>query len=147
MEQPDERMWELEISQCDDGDILIEQGRCGGCGDDAIIRLHRCHIPLIAELGGFVPANDVDQTAERLQYRLNIMASLVRAHTKPGEPLRVVVDDLMADRQQSTEKPLTGSFKALRDDGCLPSDAGCSSGLPEHHSEDLFADKAGRVQE
>lgn len=90
MEQPDEKMWELEISQCDDGDILIEQG-----DEYARIRLHRCHVPLIAEMSGFVPAHEVDRATERLQDRLNLIASLVRAHTKPGDPLRVVVDDLV----------------------------------------------------
>lgn len=33
MEQPDEKMYELEINLCDDGDILIEQGRCWSCDE------------------------------------------------------------------------------------------------------------------
>lgn len=126
MEQPDERMWELEISQCDDGDILIEQGQCGNCGEDAIIRLHRCHIPLIAELGGFVPENEVAQAADRLRDRLNLMASLVRAHTKPGDPLRVVVDDLMATVAKTATVAESATVQP-----------------PASRDGDLFADRAG----
>lgn len=146
MEQSDERMWELEICLCDDGDILIEQGRCGNCDEDSLIRLHRSQIPLVAKLGGFVPADEVARATERLQDRLSILASLVRAHTKTGDPLRIVVDDLMCD---FPSKPLFNPLEAsslLSGDGCLPSAAGCGNGHPEQPSGDLFADRAGEKQ-
>ena len=149
MEQPDERLWELEISQCDDGDILIEQGRCGNCGEDSPIRLHRSHIPLIAELGGFVPIDDVARAIERTQDRLRFMALLVRAHTQPGDPLRIVVDGMMAAGQQSTDTPLPNPLEAtslsLGGEG-LPCASECNSRHPEHNNGDLFADKTEGVQ-
>jgi len=95
-QQPDEKIYELDITQCDDGDLLIEQGRCWSCAESVPIRLHRSQIPVIAEMGGFVAADEVTHATERMRDRLNLIASLVRAHTKLGEPLRIVVDDLMA---------------------------------------------------
>ena len=146
MEQPDERLWELELSLCENGDILIEQGRCGNCDEQVLTRLHRSQIPLIAELGGFVPANDVARATERLQDRLSFMDSLVRAHTKPGEPLRIVLDDLAGGFPgKPISSPLHTSSLSLGGEG-VPSVAGCPSGLPAHRNEDLFSDDAGGIQ-
>lgn len=143
MKQPDERLWELELSLCDNGDILIEQGRCGNCDEEILTRLHRSHIPLIAELGGFVPADDVTRATERLLDRLNLMAALVRAHSNPGDPLRVVVDDLV---RGFPSKPLSSPLEAPSlplNDESQPSAAGCNSELPEKHCGDLFSELEG----
>lgn len=112
MEQPDEKMYELEINLCDDGDILIEQGRCWSCNENVPIRLHRSQIPLIAKLGDCVPAGDVARATERLQDRFSLLASLVRAHTKLDDPLRIVVDELMSD---FPSKPFCSPFKAANE--------------------------------
>lgn len=146
MEQPDERLWELEICLCDDGDILIEQGRCWSCDESLQVRLHRSQIPLVAELGGFVPAGDVARATEQMHDRLSLLASLVRAHTKTGDPLRIVVDDLIGG---FPSKPVCSPLEAsslLSGDGCLPSAAGCGNGHPGQPNGDLFADRAGEKQ-
>ena len=94
MEYHDVQIWELSIDVADDGDVLLRSGRCPSCQEDSFIRLHRTQIPLVAEAGGFVPAGDVVKATERLQDRLDLLISLVRAHTQAGDPLRIVVDDL-----------------------------------------------------
>lgn len=140
MENPDERMWELQTLLCDDGDILVAQGLCG-CGDEVLVRLHRSQIPLVAELGGFVLADDVTRATERLQDRLVLVVSLVRSHCKPDDPLRLVVDGMFAD---FASKPIPSPLEATAaplGDGCLPSIAGCNGGLPEHRNDDLFANE------
>lgn len=148
MEQPDEKLWELEVSRCDDGDILIEQGRCWSCDEVLQIRLHRSQIPLVAEMGGFVPAGEVIRATERLNDRLSLLASLVRAHTKPGDPLRVVTDDLMRNfPSKPVCSPLETPSLPLGDVFCLPSVAGSDSGHPEQPNGDLFADRAGEKQD
>ena len=93
MKDRDEKIWQLETLLCDDGDILLAQGECG-CGDEVLVRLYRSQIPLVAELGGFVPAEAVTKATERLQDRINLMVSLVRSHCKPDAPLRLVVDNM-----------------------------------------------------
>lgn len=107
MELPDEKLWQLEIKQCDDGDILLDQGQCWSCGEAAEIRLHRSQIHLVAELGGFVPAGDVVRATERLEDRLKLLVSLIRAHCKPHEPLRMIVEDLLMGLG---EKPVQGQL-------------------------------------
>lgn len=107
MEQHDERLWELEICKCDDGDILLEQGVCWSCSESLQIRLHRSQIPLIAELVGLVPAGDVARATERLEDRLKLLVSLIRAHCKPHEPLRMIVEDLL---MSLGEKPVQGQL-------------------------------------
>ena len=134
MEHPDEQLWELEVARCDDGDILIEQGRCWSCGEELRIRLHRSHIPLVAEMGGFVPAGEVTRATEHLYDRLSLLASLVRAHTKPGDPLRIVTDDLM---RNAPNKPLCSPLEAPVQplgDVSLPSVTGSDSGHPKQLS-------------
>lgn len=138
MKQPDERLWELELSLCDNGDILIEQGRCGNCDEEILTRLHRSQIPLIAELGGFVPADDVTRATERLLDRLNLMAALVRAHSNPGDPLRVVVDDLVRGfPSKPLSSPLEAPSLSLNDES-QSSATGCDNGPYERHEGDLF---------
>lgn len=142
MKEYTERLWQLETMLCDDGDILLAQGECG-CGDEILVRLHRSQIPLVAELGGFVPAEDVSKATERLQDRLSLVVSLVRSHCKPDDPLRLVVDGMFAG---FASKPLSDPLEATvapMGDGCPPSVAGCNSGLPESRNADLFAEGEG----
>jgi len=96
----DEKLYELEITTCDDGDLLLEQGLCWNCEERVTVRLHPSHFPLLGDYAGLVPASDVARATTRLRDRLVLMASLVRAHTQPGDPLRIVTDDLM--RQEGT---------------------------------------------
>ena len=145
MKEYTERLWQLETMLCDDGDILLAQGECG-CGDEILVRLHRSQIPLVAELGGFVPAGDVTKATERLQDRLSLLVALVRSHCNPDDPRRLVVDGMFAD---FASKPIHSPLEATAapfGDGCPPSIAGCDSGLPAHRNDDLFADKAGKLQ-
>jgi len=100
MEQPDEKLYELEITRCDDGDLLLEQGLCWNCEERVTVRLHPAHFALLADYAALVPAAEVERATDRLRDRLTLMASLVRAHTQPTDPLRLVTDDLM--RQEAT---------------------------------------------
>ena len=131
MEQPDEKIYELEINLCDDGDILIEQGRCWSCDENVPIRLHRSQIPLIAKLGDYVPAGDVALATERLHDRFSLLASLVRAHTKLDDPLRIVADELMSDfPSKSFFSPFKAASESL-EDRCPPSTGGRLGEHPE----------------
>lgn len=73
MEQPDERLWELDICKCDDGDILLEQGVCWSCRGVTFVRLYLTHIPLVAELAGLRACWRGDAGVERLQDRLRML--------------------------------------------------------------------------
>lgn len=122
--QYDEKDWGLEIERCDDGDLLLRQGDCCGCGDDVVVRLHRCHFPLIAEYLDVMTREQFDNATGRLYDRLAVMGSLVRAHTKPGDPLRIVVDDLTGDGSgKPLPSPLAAPSVPLGDE-CLPNVAG-----------------------
>lgn len=145
MKECTERLWQLETMLCADGDILPAQGECG-CGDEVLVRLHRSQIPLVAELGGFVPADNVARATERLQDRLSLVVSLVRSHCKPDDPLGIVVDELLGD---FSNKPLLSPLVAPSlplVDRCLPIAPVYASGLHEHRNEDLFSDNAGGMQ-
>lgn len=77
-----------------------------------------------------MPAGDVARATERLQDRFSLLASLVRAHTKLDDPLRIVVDELMSG---FPIKPFCSPFKAASEpleDICLPSIAGCAGEHP-----------------
>lgn len=115
---PDERLWELDITACDDGDILLRQGRCPECHDDVSIRLHRSHLPLIAETCGWLTPIEFRHAIDRYRDRLTLLVSMVRAHSRPGDPLRAVIDEL-----EGPAKPPPGPLGA----SATPSD---SRGLP-----------------
>lgn len=91
----DDRAYELTITRCDDGDILLSQAECCGCGDETIIRLHRCHFPLLADHLGLLTREQFDQATERLADRLRVLAALIEGHTRPCDPLRVAADALL----------------------------------------------------
>lgn len=96
MKTPDERLYELEIVACDDGDILLSQGQ-DDCGDEIMVRLHRFHLGLLADMTGFVSANEVAHTLQHMNDRLNLLAAMVEAHTRLGDPLRAVVAAIVPD--------------------------------------------------
>lgn len=140
MSEYDEKDWGIEIERCDDGDLLLRQGDCCGCGDDVAIRLHRCHFPLIAKYLDLVTQEHFENASEQLRDRLSLLGSLVRAHTKPGEPLRLVIDAM----DDATSKPHSGPTIASGDsfrDACLPASSGCAGGPSER---DLFEEGAAK---
>ena len=83
----DEKDWGLEIDRCDDGDVLLRQGECCGCGDDVAIRLHPCHFPLIAEYLGLMTQVEFDIATTKANDRLHILAGLISAHLPAEHPL------------------------------------------------------------
>lgn len=93
--KPDERLWQLDITACDDGDILLDQGTCWSCGEDAAIRLHRSHLPLLAETAGWLTHNECQRGIESMRDRLSMLAAMVRAHCPEGHPLRAAADELV----------------------------------------------------
>ncbi len=96
MEQtPDETLYELTVTACADGDLLLEQGLCWSCDEHVPIRLHRSHLALLGTYAALVPVAEVERATDRLRDRLTLMASLVRTLTQPGDPLRLVIEDLM----------------------------------------------------
>ena len=129
----DEKLYELEITTCDDGDLLLEQGLCWNCDERVTVRLHPSHFPLLGDYAGLVPAGDVARATARLRDRLVLMASLVRAHTQPGDPLRLVTDDLM--RQEGTgheSRPVAAFSPDAGNDGlsAVQESTGGHSGQP-----------------
>lgn len=93
--EPDEKLWQLDILACDDGDILLNQGACWSCGEDAPIRLHRSHLPLLAETAGWVTHNELQRAIEGMRDRLHLLGAMVRAHLTEGHPLRAAADELV----------------------------------------------------
>lgn len=93
----DEKDWGLEIDRCDDGDILLRQGDCCGCGDDVVVRLHPCHFPLMAEYLGLMTREEFDNATAKANDRLHILAGLIAAHLPAEHPL-VKSAALMAGR-------------------------------------------------
>ncbi len=83
----DEKDWGLEIDRCDDGDILLRQGDCCGCGDDVAIRLHPCHFPLMAEYLGSMTREQYEFATTKANDRLHILAGLIAAHLPAEHPL------------------------------------------------------------
>jgi hypothetical protein len=93
--EPDEKLWQLDITACDDGDILLSQGPCWSCHEDAPIRLHRSHLPLLAETAGWLTHNEFQRGIESMRARLSLLAAMVRAHCPEGHPLRAAADELV----------------------------------------------------
>ena len=83
----DEKDWGLEIDRCEDGDILLRQGDCCGCGDDVAIRLHPCHFPLMAEYLGLMTREKFDLATTTANDRLHILAGLIASHLPAEHPL------------------------------------------------------------
>lgn len=104
MNNPDERLCELEIARCDDGDILLSQGYDLD-GDGYSVRLHRCHLDLLASLTGFVSENEVARTCGHLKDRLHLLAAMVEAHTRPGDALRAAVAAIVPDAPRHITAP------------------------------------------
>lgn len=74
----DEKDWGLTVTRCDDGDILLRQGDCCGCGDDLIIRLHPAfYFPLLAEYLGLMTQQQFDSATAKSTDRLQLMAGKV----------------------------------------------------------------------
>lgn len=105
-EQPDERLWELDITLCDDGDILLKQGDCPDCGDDICVRLHRSHLPLLAETAGWLTQNVYQRGIERMRDKLDLLAAMVRAHCQEGHPLRAAADELVGRPSKPSAPPM-----------------------------------------
>lgn len=107
--EPDERLWQLDILACDDGDILLSQGACWSCGEDVPIRLHRSHLPLLAETAGWLTHNEYQRGIERMRDRLDLLAAMVRAHCPEGHPLRAVADELVGRPSKPSAPPMIAS--------------------------------------
>ena len=93
--EPDEHLWELDITACDDGGILLSQGPCWSCHEAVPVRLHRSHLPLLAEAAGWITHNEFQHRTESLRDRLSLLAAMVRAHCPDGHPLRAAADELV----------------------------------------------------
>lgn len=104
--EPDERLWELSITTCDDGDILLKQGDCPDCGDDIFVRLHRSHLPLLAEIAGWCTEADFRRAIAQSNERLRLLAAMVRAHCQEGHPLRAAADELVGRPSKPSAPPM-----------------------------------------
>lgn len=100
--EPDEKLWQLDIIACDDGDILLSQGACWSCGEDVPVRLHRAHLPLLAETAGWITHNELHQATDALRDRLHLLAAMVRAYHAEGHPLRAAADELTGKPSRPT---------------------------------------------
>lgn len=101
----DEKDWGLEIERCDDGDILLRQGDCCGCGDDITVRLHPdFHFPLLAEYMGLLTQEQFDNATAKSAGRLQIMADLIHASLPPEHPLVIAAAVLLEASPKRTTK-------------------------------------------
>jgi hypothetical protein len=136
----DERAWELELARCDDGDILLSQGFDGN-GDEMTVRLHRCHLDLLASMTGYLSENVVARTCERLKDRLHLLAGMVEAHTRQGDPLRAavaaIVPEYVSLSAMQRNPPVRPDSVPLMPSAAIP---------PAPPSMDLFSDIADEVQ-
>lgn len=137
MNNPDERLYELEIAACDDGDYLLTQGFDGG-GDEIMVRLHRTQLDLLAGMAGYVSENEVARICARLKDRLNILAALIHSQTDEGSPLRAAVAVLVPDAPRhiaAPAEPRQGPENA-------PAITSADASAPVPASGDLFSDYA-----
>lgn len=104
-QEPDERLWELDVNVCDDGDILLRQGTCPDCGDDVAVRLHRSHLPLLAEHAGMLTAAEHNRATEHYRDRLGLLAAMVSAHCPDGHPLRAAAAVLVGEAEPTASPP------------------------------------------
>lgn len=138
MKNPDERLYELEIAACDDGDYLLSQGLDLN-GDEYTIRLHRTQLDLLAGLAGYVSENEVARICARLKDRLNILAALIHSQTDEDSPLRAAVAAIMPEGCPS----ITATFEARQG---LESAPAIESADVAPVSGDLFSEIADEVQ-
>lgn len=106
MSKYDEQLWELTIQRCDDGDLLIGQGVCCGCDDDLVVRLHRCHFPLVAKHLGLMAQEQCDNAAAKANGHLQLLAGLIDAHLPPEHPLVRAAAVLLDSTAQRNEPRL-----------------------------------------
>jgi hypothetical protein len=86
----------LKIDRCDDGDILLRQGDCCGCGDDVVVRLHPAfHFSLIAEYMGLMTRAQFESATAKSNDRLQLMAGLINASLPSEHPLVVAAGVLL----------------------------------------------------
>lgn len=141
MNNPDERLYELEIVACDDGDYLLTQGFDGG-GDEIMVRLHRTQLDLLAGMAGFVSENEVARVCERLKDRLNILAALIHSQTDEGDPLRAAVAAIVPD----APRRITATAEPRQAPESAPATELADASTPAPVSGDLFSEYADEVQ-
>lgn len=93
--EPDETLLQLDITACPDGGMLLEQGRCWNCDETTPVRLHRAHLPLLAETAGWLTHAEYHAGIAYNRDRLNLLPAMVRAHCPDGHPLRAAADEIV----------------------------------------------------
>jgi hypothetical protein len=160
------QFYDLSITKLEDGTIRLEQR---DCGDSAIIDLHPIQAAFIANDH---PANTVPERIATLERRLLwVRDRFEECHAAlPGDMYErcpeafefgawldasvTVAGEFCADfadaLSNATSKPNfepVGASLLPSADGCLPSAAKSNSGHPDQLREDLFSDRAGRMQD
>ena len=96
---------QLDIELLADGGFELKQGEIDSY--DISVVLHPCQLALLASMAGFVPVAEVARACERLHDRLDLLAAMVRAHTKEGDPLRAAVAVLTGNQNSCAEATKT----------------------------------------
>lgn len=130
---PDECLLELDIEMLDNGDVLLRQGVIDHY--DISVILHPCHLDLLASLTGFVRIAEVGRATERFQDRINLLAALIDAHTKPGDPLRAAAAVLAGARQPEQLHGTTKLVDGRADGVLLPAQPHLDDLFHDHHTE------------
>lgn len=112
-------------------DLVLWQGECPNCDEEAFVRLNPCHFGPLAKELGLLTAQEAAQRVARLQDRLTVLAALVRAHSPAGSPLRTAVDALLAEPVKRLDDGIDAQLLEAP-----------SKSLASHQAGDLFAGAA-----
>ncbi|MCQ9373270.1 hypothetical protein NMQ14_03295 [Methyloversatilis sp. XJ19-13] len=138
----DFRDWGLRMGRLEgpngDMDLVLWQGDCPNCGDDAYVRLNPCHFAALANELSFVTAPEAAHAVERMQDRLTLLVALVRSQCPPGNPLRAAVDAL------ATDSTTPASDAALPGTSCPPA-LGAEVASPDLFAQPLPIDGDGAI--
>lgn len=120
---------DLSIERRTDGDWNLKQdaGPCDDTSEHWIIMAPE-QLNTLARMAGYVPADEIKRACERVLDRLNLLAVMVKAHTREGDPLRDAVAALL--NTPATKTVATNLVAgAINQNGCDPSGGSPTSGL------------------
>lgn len=95
---------DLTIEQHPGGDWNLKQDGSPFDGTDIHwIILAPEQLDTLARMAGFVPVAEIVRACERLKDRLHLLAGMVEAHTRQGDPLRAAVAAIVPEYERPTQ--------------------------------------------
>lgn len=133
---------DLSIEKHPEGDWNLKQdiGACDETGCHWVI-LAPEQLDTLARMADYIPITDVKSACERLKDRLYLLAGMVEAHTRQGDPLRAavaaIVPEYVSVSAMQRTPPVAPETVPLMASATIP---------PASPPMDLFSDIAGEVQ-